>query len=98
MKILAIEKELRGVSRDRLKPHLKAEAERVWELYQGGLFRELYFWNDRASAVLVIECTDVEEAREALNTLPLAKEGLIAFDIIPLAPYPGFSRLFQPEK
>jgi hypothetical protein len=44
--------------------------------------------------VLILECADIEEAREVLNTLPLVKEGLITFDVIPLVPYPGFSRLF----
>jgi len=29
-----------------------------------------------------------------LATLPLVQARLIAFDIIPLAPYPGFGRLF----
>ncbi len=98
MKILAIENELPGVSEDGFKPHLKAEAARVWELYQAGVIRELYFRQDRGSAVLVLECADVEEAEGVLNTLPLVKEGLIAFDIIPLIPYPGFSRLFPHEK
>ena len=98
MKILAIEKELQRVSEDGFKSHLNAEAARVWELYQTGVFRELYFRQDMGSAVLVLECADVEEARGVLNTLPLVKEGLIDFDIIPLVPYPGFSRLFQQEK
>jgi len=33
-----------------------------------------------------------------LATLPLVKEGLITFEIIPLAAYPGFSRLFENRK
>jgi hypothetical protein len=64
-------------------------------LYQAGLIRELYFRQDKSSAVLVLECAGVEEASDLLNTLPLVKEGLIAFDIIPLITYPGFSRLFE---
>jgi muconolactone delta-isomerase len=94
MKILAIEEELPGVSDEDFKPHLKEEALRVWELYQSGEFRELYFRQDQPSAVLVLECADAEEAREVLDTLPLVREDLISFDIIPLAAYPGFSRLF----
>ena len=98
MKILAIEKEVPGVTADRFTPHLKkAEAARVWELYQAGVFRELYFRQDRPDAVLILECADVAEASQVLNTLPLAREELIAFDIIPLIPYPGFSRLFAKE-
>ena len=93
--ILAIERDVPGVTEKEFKPHLKEEeAARVLELYQAGLFRELYFRQDQPSAVLVLECADIEEANAVLNTLPLVKAGLIAFDIIQLIPYPGFSRLF----
>jgi muconolactone delta-isomerase len=94
MKILAIERDVPEVTEEDFSPHLKEEAARVWELYQAGLIRELYFRQDQPSAVLVLECKDAKEAKEVLHTLPLVKEGLITFDIIPLIPYPGFSRLF----
>lgn len=95
MKILAIEREVPEVKDEEFNPFLNHEAARVWELYQAGLFREIYFRQDQNSAVLVLECVDVKEAEEVLNSLPLVKEGLIAFDIIPLRAYPGFSRLFS---
>ena len=94
MKILAMQKEVPGVREDDFKPHLKEEAARVWELYRLGVFRELYFRKDRPGAVLILECADVEEAGHLLKTLPLVREALIDFDIIPLKPYPGFARLF----
>ncbi len=94
MKILALEQETPGVTADDFRPHLKAEAARAWELYQAGVFREMYFREDVHSAVLILECADVDAARAALDTLPLVKAGLITFDIIPLVPYPGFARLF----
>ena len=97
MKILAMEKEIPGVTEEQFKPHLKAEALRVWELYQADVIRELYFRADRPDAVLVLECADVEVARHTLDTLPLVKEGLIAFDLIPLRPYPGLARLFATD-
>jgi hypothetical protein len=97
MKILALEQEVPGVTPGAFKPHLQAEAARVWELYQAGIFRELYFRQDRSDAVLVLECRDIEEATEILNTLPLVQAGLITFDLIPLTPYPGFARLFAKE-
>ncbi len=95
MKILAIEQELPASGKNQFTPHLNAEASRVWELYQSGIFREMYFREDEARAVLVLECADVKEAAAVLATLPLVKEGLITFDIIPLVPYPGFARLFK---
>ncbi|MBN1220062.1 MAG: superoxide dismutase [Anaerolineae bacterium] len=97
MKILAIEKETPGIAAEKFKPHLQTEAVRVWELYQAGVFRELYFRQDRSEAILMLECADVNEATEVLNTLPLIREGLITFDLIPLTPYPGFARLFVKE-
>lgn len=95
MKILAMEIETEGVKPEQFAPHLKGEARHVWELYQGGTIRELYFRADRSEAVLILECRDVIEAREKLDSLPLVQAGLIRFEIIPLVPYPGFARLFE---
>jgi hypothetical protein len=95
MKILALEKDLPGATAGQFHPHLKAEAARVWELYQSGVLREIYFRVDRHSAVLVLECASLEDARKELNSLPLVQAGLVKFDLIPLAPYPGFARLFS---
>jgi hypothetical protein len=94
MKILAIEKEIPGVADEQFQPHLKAEAARAWELYQAGIFRELYFRQDWPGAVLMLECADLAAAEQVLATLPLVRAGLITFDLLPLAPYPGFARLF----
>ena len=74
--------------------HAHAEAARVWELVQGGIIRESYFRADRPEAVLVLECTDADDARAILASLPLVQAGLIMFEVIPLAPYSGFARLF----
>ncbi len=94
MKILAMEIGTSGIGPEQYQPHLKAEAQHVWELYQSGAIRELYFRADRSEAVLMLECTDINEAQQILQSLPLVKAGLITFEIIPLLPYPGFIRLF----
>lgn len=94
MKILALEKEVPGVKAEQFRPYLKAEAGRAWGLYQAGVFRELYFRQDRPEAVLILECGTLEEAHKMLGSLPLVKEGLIVFELIPLRAYPGFARLF----
>lgn len=94
MRILALEIEAEGTKPEQYAPHLKSEARRVWELYQNSTIRELYFRADRSNAVLILECTDVREAQQVLDSLPLVQAGLITFDVIPLVPYPGFARLF----
>jgi hypothetical protein len=97
LKILAIERERSGATPERFQPHLRAEAARVWELYGADAIREMYFDRDHHTAVLMLECPSVEQAREILSTLPLVREELIAFNLIPLVPYSGFSRLFRNE-
>ena len=98
MNILALEKEVPGITDDQFIPELlRQEAVKTWELYQSGIIRELYFRQDWHGAVLMLECTDNAEARSILGTLPLVRDKLIDFEIIPLGPYTGFSRLFSPQ-
>lgn len=93
MKILAIEKELPGLTTADFKPYLKAEAGRVLELYEQGIIREIYFGRQEHNAVIIMECNSVQEATEILEELPLVKNKLINFSVIELMPYDGFSRL-----
>jgi muconolactone delta-isomerase len=97
MKILAFEQELPEATADQFHRYGKEEARKVWHLHQDGLIRELYFRADQNMAVLVLECASTDEARAVLADLPFVREGLIAFDLIPLRAYPGFERLFSIE-
>jgi muconolactone delta-isomerase len=90
-----LEVEAEGVTPEQFAPSAAAEARRVWELYQSGIVREIYFRADRSEAVLILECADTNEAQHVLESLPLVKAELIQFELIPLAPYPGFARLFN---
>jgi hypothetical protein len=95
MKILALEKEAEGVIPEQFAPHFKNEALKVWELLKKEIVREIYFTKEGHNAVIILECEDETEAEGLLNDLPLVKEGLISFTIIPLVPYDGFERLFK---
>ena len=95
MKILAIEKEIDGLTSEDFKPYLKEEALKVYELYKLGILREIYFREDQNSAVLILECKNIGEADDILGELPLVKNDLIKFDVIPLVPYPGYDRLIK---
>lgn len=94
MKILAMEVERDGATSEDFQPHLKAEALRVWELYQANIVRDIFFEPAEHIAILILECESVAEAKGVLDTLPLVQAGLIHFDFKVLGPYPGFGRLF----
>jgi hypothetical protein len=94
VRILALEVEKPGASAADFQPLLTEEARRVWQFYQDDFIREIYFRADETLAVIMLECSDVEEAKQKLAELPLVSAGLIDFELISLVPYPGFSRLF----
>jgi muconolactone delta-isomerase len=98
LRILALEKNIPGVSENSFTDELlKEEAAAAWRLHQSDVIRALYFRADRYAAVLILECAGIDEARTALSTLPLVERHLIDFDLIPLAAYSGFARLFQDQ-
>lgn len=97
MIVLAIEHENPGLTADDFRPHLRAEARRVWALHQSGQIRSLYFCPERSAAVLMLECDDLDAARRLLDTLPLVQAGLITFELLSLTAYSGFARLFADE-
>ena len=95
MKFLAFEREHPGATSEAFQPHLKAEARHVWELQMSGAVREAYFRADQHTAVLVLECDSLAQARELTAAFPLVQQGLIEFDLVPLVPYSGLARLFD---
>lgn len=94
MRIIAIEIEKPGFNKRDFVPHLRDEAKEGWKLYKEGFIREMYMREGKPEAVLILEAKDVDEAKEKLSELPLVKNGLITFELIPLRPYYGFERLF----
>jgi muconolactone delta-isomerase len=70
---------------------LEPEAERVRELYSQGILRSVAGRGDMKGAVAELECTDADEARRAINSLPLAAAGMLDVQMIPLLPYRGFA-------
>jgi muconolactone delta-isomerase len=68
---------------------LEAEAQRVRELYISGLLRQIWRRSDIPGACLLLEADSIEAAREAMESLPLAKLNMISLEYLPLVPYPG---------
>jgi muconolactone delta-isomerase len=74
------------------KPELiEAEGQRVRELYAAGVVRRVWRRKDRPGAAILLEAASEAEVREAIESLPLAKLGMIGFPLVTqLEPYPGF--------
>ena len=94
MQILVVAGLVEGIPEEQLVPMGKEEALRGWELYAAGRLRWVMSRTDTRGIVALFEAADLEEARKAVESMPMVKAGLIAAELIPLAPYVGFERLF----
>lgn len=94
MKILAIEKEIKGAKWENVRDLLENEARHVFELYLSDTLREIYFTENK-NAVLVLETEDKITAIKLLNSLPLVESGKIEFELMELRPYNGYERIMK---
>ena len=71
---------------------MEAEAEQARRLYTQGVTRQIWSRGDHPGAAMVLEAASADEARAALETLPLVAKGMLLLDIlVPLNPYRGFT-------
>jgi hypothetical protein len=94
MRLLCLDVPLPGGSPETYHPHLLEEVRHGWQLYKTGFVRDIYFRQDRAGVAIIAESDSVAAARQALAEFPLAKAGLIDWEIIPLGPFVGWESLF----
>jgi len=96
MKLLCLDIPQPGASMEKYQPHLLAEVRHSWKFYKSGVVRDIYFRQDRPGVAIIAEAESVEAAKAALMELPLAKAGLIGWEVIPLGPFLNWEALFAP--
>jgi muconolactone delta-isomerase len=68
----------------------EAEIAQARVLYAQGFIRQLWHRGDTAGVCMIIEADSEAHVREGLETLPLARAGMLELQIVPLKPYAGF--------
>jgi hypothetical protein len=84
--VLAILTVKPGITREMVMAMMSREVRRTVQLYLNGKIREWYSRGDGRGAIFLLDTTDVAEASAIMDDLPLAKEGLIDHDYIPVGP------------
>ncbi|MGB7195046.1 MAG: superoxide dismutase [Collimonas pratensis] len=95
MKLLCLDIPQPGASLEKYQPHMLDELRHTWQLYKDGIVRDIYFRQDRPGVAIIAECESVEAATQVLGEFPLAKAGLIGWDVIPLGAF-HWEALFAP--
>jgi hypothetical protein len=86
MQFLAVSKMKEDSDPSKMGPHLEDEVKHTLEAYLDGHIRNFWFKAEANGIVLMLECTDGDEAQRLLGELPLVLAGFIEFDLIPLKP------------
>ena len=75
-----------------ITPELVAqEGQRVKELYIAGILRQVWRRGDTPGAVILWEAGSEAEVRQACESLPLYKAGMLEISVlVPMEPYGGF--------
>jgi hypothetical protein len=94
MQFLVLARVAEGVAMEQVIPHVKAEAEAVWQKYSAEIVRSIYYIADMSGAVLMCEAPDLESMQEITAQFPMARAGVLKFEILPLKPYIGLESLF----
>ena len=94
MKMLCLDVPHPGATMEAYAPYIQAEAKHGWAMYKSGIVRDIYFRQDRPGVAIIAEAESVEATRTALMEFPLAKAGLIDWDVIPLGPFLNWELLF----
>lgn len=94
MKFLCLDIPQPGATMEKYMPHMQDEARHGWHLYKSGVVRDIYFRQDRPGVAVIAEADSIEAAKKALGAFPLAKAGLIGWEVIPLGPFTNWELLF----
>jgi hypothetical protein len=84
--VFALLKARPGVTRERVMAIMPAEIRATVQLYLDGKIREWYSREDGRGGIFLLNTRDVAEAEAIMETLPLAKEGMLDHEYIPVGP------------
>ncbi len=95
-KILAIGTFAPGTDMQRVQQILPAEVRETAQLYLEGRIEQWYSLKDRAGVAFILNVTDVGQAHDMLEALPLGKAHLMTFSLLPMGPLNPLRQLLNP--
>src|ERR1700722_3056063 len=84
--VLVIQTPKQGVTFQQFLPFMPAEGRATVKLYLDGKIREWYSRGDGKGVIFLVDAKTEDEARDLMETLPLAKAHLMDHQYIPVGP------------
>jgi Muconolactone delta-isomerase len=79
---------------EKILPYVKPEAAKSWEFYAAGMLRSMHYIADMSGVVFIWEAESLEAVNAAIDQLPMKRDNILDFTVLPLMPYTGLSDLF----
>ncbi|RQR30282.1 hypothetical protein DIE23_20305 [Burkholderia sp. Bp9143] len=95
-KILAIGTFPPGTDMQHVQTILPTEVRETAQLYLDGKIDQWYSLQDQAGVAFILNVTDVGQAHQMLEELPLGKAHLMTFTLLPIGPLKPLSKLLNP--
>ena len=95
--VMVIETVKQGVTRQQVMAVIPAEVRATVQLYLDGKIRQWYSRGDGRGVIFLVDAKSEEEARDLIETLPLAKEHLMDHQYIPVGPLMPLKMLMGSE-
>jgi hypothetical protein len=87
-----------GVVASQISPFIKDETLAIWHNYQTGFFRQMFDSADPSQiggGVIIMTANNLNNAYNIVNALPLVKNKLVDYDLIPVRYFFPFGDLFS---
>ena len=84
--VMVIQTVKQGIDRQKIMAIMPQEIRATVKLYFDGKIREWYSRGDGKGVIFLVDAKTADEARDLMETLPLAKEQLMDHEYIPVGP------------
>ncbi len=95
MKALAIGSFIKPISDDQRQEIMLKEVPNTLKLYLDGKIEQFWFRDDKPGVIFLMNAASLEQATAVANALPLASNGFLKFEMIPVGPLKPLGMLIQ---
>jgi hypothetical protein len=95
MKVIAIGNIIKPVTPEQRQQIMPKEVPATLKLYLDGKIEQFFYRQDKPGVIFLMNAESVEQAKAAVEALPLVTEGYAQYDVIPVGPLAPLGLLIQ---
>jgi hypothetical protein len=95
MKVFAIGTPGKPITQEQRQEIMPKEVPATLRLYLDGKMDQFWFRQDTPGVIFLLNAESVDQAKATIDTLPLAADGFLKFEYIPVGPLTPLALLIQ---